>query len=797
MGRRGNYMRVFAGLGFSLLLTLVVFGQNGATVTGRVVMPNNGGGVHRSDVTLKSKSDSSLVYKTDADGEGNFTFRSVQAGEYVITAGPGISSVDMYVEQAFAVKEGDTLDLTLTVKLVGVMIRESVTISVNSNQPIEEVSKTVSVISGQEMRDRADFTLIDSLRTIPGFSVQQLGGFGRTASIKSRGLRSQDTALLVDGIRFRDPSAITGDASPFLGDITLTSVSRVEVLRGPGSSLYGTNAIGGTVDFRTPQATSGTHGQVSGAFGGMGLGRFRGNISHGLANGKFGIGAALSRTAYTKGIDGQDNAGNTNFQTRADLSPSAKTSISGRIFLSDAKVRLNASPDTFGIMPATNSLVIRASPNVNFVGDAYDPDSFQGSRAFTGQFVVNQVINDKLYLSGHYQGLATRRTNDNGALGPGFQGASTSIFDGQIHTGNVHLNWTPTKLNSLTAGYEFERESFGNEGRTPSGTEDFYTSAGQVSHTAYVQDMLRLLDGTLQFAGGARLQKFGLSRPSFSLANAPYSDPNLVDPPNAFTLDGSASYYVRRTGTKIRAHIGNGYRVPSLYERFGTFYSTFGTPSFIAIGDPYLKPEKTLAVDGGIEQDFARRRVVLSAVYFYTTLDETIGYGNVVPNIGTTTRPYGGYLNQKGGIARGAELSGTLKPWKGADIFTSYTFTNSDQRSPQVAGSGVISSLGIPEHQFTLVATQRYKRFWVNFDLVAGSSYLAPIFSNSTYSTYVYRFSGNRKGDLTSGYTIRASGEKVSVRIFGTIENIFGREYYENGFRTASRTARIGTSLSF
>ena len=461
-------MRVFAGLGFSLLLTLVVFGQNGATVTGRVVMPNNGGGVHRSDVTLKSKSDSSLVYKTDADGEGNFTFRSVQAGEYVITAGPGISSVDMYVEQAFAVKEGDTLDLTLTVKLVGVMIRESVTISVNSNQPIEEVSKTVSVISGQEMRDRADFTLIDSLRTIPGFSVQQLGGFGRTASIKSRGLRSQDTALLVDGIRFRDPSAITGDASPFLGDITLTSVSRVEVLRGPGSSLYGTNAIGGTVDFRTPQATSGTHGQVSGAFGGMGLGRFRGNISHGLANGKFGIGAALSRTAYTKGIDGQDNAGNTNFQTRADLSPSAKTSISGRIFLSDAKVRLNASPDTFGIMPATNSLVIRASPNVNFVGDANDPDSFQGSRAFTGQFVVNQVINDKLYLSGHYQGLATRRTNDNGALGPGFQGASTSIFDGQIHTGNVHLNWTPTKLNSLTAGYEFERESFGNEGRTPS-----------------------------------------------------------------------------------------------------------------------------------------------------------------------------------------------------------------------------------------------------------------------------------------------------------------------------------------
>ena len=70
----------------------------------------------------------------------------------------------------------------------------------------------------------ADFSLAESLRTIPGFRVQQLGGFGRTATIKTRGLRNQDTAILIDGIRFRDASAITGDASPFLSDFTLTSV---------------------------------------------------------------------------------------------------------------------------------------------------------------------------------------------------------------------------------------------------------------------------------------------------------------------------------------------------------------------------------------------------------------------------------------------------------------------------------------------------------------------------------------------------------------------------------------------
>ena len=133
-------------------------------------------------------------------------------------------------------------------------IRETVTVSADLPQPIDEVSKTVNVIGGQEMRERADFSLVESLRTIPGFRIQQLGGFGRTATIKTRGLRNQDAAILLDGVRLRDASAITGDASPFLGDITLTSVSRVEVLRGSGSSLYGTNSIGGTVNFLTPQA---------------------------------------------------------------------------------------------------------------------------------------------------------------------------------------------------------------------------------------------------------------------------------------------------------------------------------------------------------------------------------------------------------------------------------------------------------------------------------------------------------------------------------------------------------------
>lgn len=675
-------------------------------------------------------------------------------------------------------------------------VKETVNISANLQQTVEQVSKTINVISGQEMRDRADFSLAESLRTIPGFRVQQLGGFGRTASIKTRGLRNQDTAILIDGIRFRDATAITGDASSFLSDFTLTSVNRIEVLRGSGSSLYGTNAIGGVIDFQTPKPQSGLHGQLSTAFGGYGLQRYRGNISDGTKNGKFGYNLGISRTLYTKGIDGDDDAHNTNFQSRLEFNPTENTNISGRFFVSDAFVKLNSNPDTKGTLPSSNATIINANQGVNFVFDANDPDNSQKSNFFSGQIALTQIISDKLIFQGSYQGLQTSRKNENGILGIGFQSASTSIFNGQIQTANGHFNWTPNRTNEITFGYEFEAERFGNNGFTPSGTGTFSLVAKQSSNTFYVQDLLSFLNNKLQFAGGFRTQFFNLKTPTFSVNNAPYSNVTLSNPPTAYTFDGSASYLFEKSGTKIRTHVGNGYRVPSLYERFGTFYSSFSS-SFTALGDPNLKPEKTIAFDGGVEQNLFDSRAKLSATYFYTKLIDTIGFGNVVANIGTTTRPFGGYLTTKGGIARGAEFSADLKPHKTTSLFTSYTFTNSDQRTPQVSGSRIIDTLGIPKHQFTLVATQRIKDFWVNLDFVATSDYLVPIFSNATFSTYVYSFKGNRKADLTAGHNFKINGEKLTLRAFGTIENLFNYEYFENGFRTFGRTGRIGLSFGF
>jgi iron complex outermembrane receptor protein len=675
-------------------------------------------------------------------------------------------------------------------------IREIVTVSADKNQEIEEVSKTVNVIDAQEMRERADFSLIESLRTVPGFRVQQLGGFGRTASIKTRGLRNQDTAILIDGVRFRDAAAITGDASSFLSDFTLTSISRVEILRGSGSSLYGTNAIGGTIDFQTPKPQAGFRGNISGGFGELGLRRFRGNISDGTTDGKFGFTLAASRTAYTRGIDTQDNAHNTNFQSRIEFNPFEKTNFSARFFVSDAFVRLNSSPDTRGTMPATNAQIINAVPGTNFIFDQNDPDNFQKSKFFNGQVVLTQVIHSKLSFQAFYSGLKTSRKNENGVLGVGFQSASVSFFDGTIQTVNGKFNWTPNRLNRLTFGYEFEHEKYGNDGFTPTGTGNFFTRAKQWSNTIFAQHLLSLLENRLQIAGGFRAQFFKLESPAFSRTNAPYSNLTLENPPTAYTFDGAISYFLKESGTKFRFHVGNGYRVPSLYERFGSFFSSF-SGTFTALGDPFLKPERTIAFDAGVEQNLFKNRARLTAAYFYTQFEEAIGFANVVPNVGSTTRPFGGYLNTKGGVSRGLEFSGQSRFDSGTDIFASYTFTNSDQRTAPVAGNTNLKTPGVPDHQFTLVATQRIKNFWVSFDFLGTSSYLAPIFSNSVFRTYLYRFKGNRRADLTAGYTFKMRNDKLSLRLYATVENLFNYEYFENGFRTVNRNSRAGMAFGF
>src|SRR5205807_10209168 len=147
-------------------------------------------------------------------------------------------------------------DVRLSVQAVS----ESVVVTATGTaQRIDETAKSITVVDNQSIEARREGTLSESLRGVPGLRVQQQGSPGALTTLRLRGQRNFDTAILLDGVRMRDASDINGSAVSFITDLLPADLDRVEVLRGSGSSIYGTNAIGGVVNLVTQTGTGDPH----------------------------------------------------------------------------------------------------------------------------------------------------------------------------------------------------------------------------------------------------------------------------------------------------------------------------------------------------------------------------------------------------------------------------------------------------------------------------------------------------------------------------------------------------------
>ena len=132
-------------------------------------------------------------------------------------------------------------------------------------QPVSESISSATVVTAKQIRDQGAQTVGDALRLVPGVTIRQYGQMG-AAGVRSRGTDAKQTLVLVDGQRISSPAFITGtDLSKF----PVSNIDRIEVIRGPVSSLYGSEAIGGVINIITKQST-GRSGDVVLGFGGHG-----------------------------------------------------------------------------------------------------------------------------------------------------------------------------------------------------------------------------------------------------------------------------------------------------------------------------------------------------------------------------------------------------------------------------------------------------------------------------------------------------------------------------------------------
>ena len=117
--------------------------------------------------------------------------------------------------------------------------------------PAEQVGATVTIIDGEEIEQRVYQTVDEALRQVPGVEIRRSGSFGKTTSISIRGANPNQVQVLVDGVRVKSPTLGQVD----LADIAPESIERIEIIRGPQSTIYGADAIGGVVQIITKRGS--------------------------------------------------------------------------------------------------------------------------------------------------------------------------------------------------------------------------------------------------------------------------------------------------------------------------------------------------------------------------------------------------------------------------------------------------------------------------------------------------------------------------------------------------------------
>jgi vitamin B12 transporter len=764
-------------LAFLLSLSINVSAQGGASITGRVT-DEHGAVIVGAEVRLRSRTGLTILARSNE--QGVYAFNGLGAGDYFLEV----------KARGFAARASDELKLVRSqvlnydVPLAVEAVNENVVVvAAGTPQRADEVSKAVTLVEDRDIEARREDTLPEALRGVPGLRVQQQGTYGALTTLRLRGGRNYDTALLLDGLRVRDASDINGSAVSFIPDLLPVDIERVEILRGSGSSIYGTNAIGGVINL-LPRVGAGTPRFEAGFEGGA-LGLFRERLQGSGGIGKQGgFSFGLTRLDVRRGVDGTDQYGNTAGSGRVQFNLTPNISVAANFYGTISNARQNESPVSLPAAFTSSERFPEAVEGVTFHQDFNDPDKGRRNRVLVGALRFTQSVNDEFSYTVAYQRVSTRRRFFDGPLVDQSFAVFTPFGDfpyyftnnGATDTLDARANLQLGRHQLITGGFEFERETiFQQSTFSPDATTDRQKTAA-----FFGQDQIFLLDGRLQIALAARGQFYRIraaDRPGF-LSN--------IEARSSVTGDGSIAYFVASTNTKLRAHVGNGFRAPSLFERFGE-----GTISgvFTRFGDPTVRAEQSISADGGFDQRLLRDRLLFGATYFYTRLQRVIDFAGVDP---LGARPFGGYYNRPGGISRGLETYMEATPFRGTRLRASYTYTNSERFNPAF---GLETEFVIPAHLFSLSLNQRWRALLVSFDLNRTGSYIAPVFDVS-FREADLRFRGYTKADLFAAYE-RTLNERVTFVLFGGADNLFDVEYFENGFRAPGIVGRGGVNFRF
>lgn len=557
--------------------------------------------------------------------------------------------------------------------------------------PEEEVGKTVTVITAKQLQHTHAPSLVEALRNIPGVQVRPQGGPGAMTSFKIRGLDSEYTQILINGLPMSDPSDPQGAAVEFMNDVLVENIERIEIVRGSSSTLYGSDSVGGTINIITKKGSS-TTSEVFGSFEGGSFATYQEVVG---AQGAYRMVnyALTGKRLDSDGLDEHDTYGETAVSARLGIDFSPTLSVTTQMKYSDAEGDLNNTP---GISEGV------------LIPDADDVDDAKTRTLLNTGISLTHNISNAFDYSVKLSYVKVDREFTFGPEGDEYGYGSETTYAGNIFNADLQANYSLNDTHLLTAGYEYEFEQFEQILGERKDTPDAYT------HAVYLQDSLSFLDDLLKVTPGIRYENHDQAG-------------SRVD------WEISASYRFGESGLRGHGHVGTGFRAPSLYELYGA--SVFGEFLY-EFGNPDLEPEDSLGWDVGLEAKTFDDALQVDLTYFRNTFETIIGFGAM------------GYENIDGGESQGLEFQAEYRLFDSLIFGASYTYTTTEDANGD-------AFYGVPEHEFGGSLTYQFlQKFNANLAVTFHGEEDIPLYDALMMQSERYRDDGFTKVDVGAGYVV-------------------------------------------
>lgn len=482
--------------------------------------------------------------------------------------------------------------------------------------PLDAVTAAVSVIHGASLRAQGIRTVAEALRGTLGAAVVETAGFGSHTSLFMRGGESDFVKVLLDGVPLNQPGGAYN-----LAHLTTDDVERIEIVRGPVSVLYGSDAVAGVIQIFTRRGGGAARIDAEAGAGTYGTTRFGATLTGGTASARVGYSVGVSRFSSTGLFPVNNDYRNTVVTARVRATPDAR---------SDAALTVRHRDDVFQY-PTDGS------------GRIVDANQQATDRGPTAGLDLGRRLSDRVELRA-LLGLAdTDARLDDQPDGPG---DTTGVYHFasrdrvRRRSAELRANWRAGRATTVTGGIALEDARLraanvctGNFGGGPSDCSSPPLDTARSTRAYFVQ-VLADIGGAVSLNGGGRLEdnrQFG----------------------TFFTWRGGAAWRLG-AATRLRASAGTGFKEPTFLENFATGFVT---------GNPDLRPERSVSWEAGLEHTVPGTALAVTATYFDQRFRDVIVF-----DFGRSPN----YANVAAARARGVEAG---LHWRGVSLGYTYLDT--------------------------------------------------------------------------------------------------------------------------